>query len=116
MLVVISPAKKLDMRPVEGITPTRPAFAAEAGELAQAARGLQAEGLERLMKISPGLARLNAERFAAFGTMTEKPAALAFAGDTYQGLEAGSLKGQVLLLLRRGVIMARRRSKPYARV
>lgn len=91
MLVVISPAKKLDMRPVEGITPTRPAFAAEAGELALAARGLQAEGLERLMKISPGLARLNAERFAAFGTMTEKPAALAFAGDTYQGLEAGSL-------------------------
>ncbi|MBC7133949.1 MAG: peroxide stress protein YaaA [Roseovarius sp.] len=91
MLVVVSPAKKLDMTPVEGIATTRPAFAAEARELAQVARGLDAGGLERLMKISPALARLNAERFAAFGTMDAKPAALAFAGDTYQGLEAGSL-------------------------
>jgi cytoplasmic iron level regulating protein YaaA (DUF328/UPF0246 family) len=44
------------------------------------------------MKISEPLARLNAERFAEFGTMETKPAALAFAGDTYQGLEAGSLE------------------------
>jgi uncharacterized protein len=43
------------------------------------------------MGISESLARLNADRFRDFGQMEEKPAALAFAGDTYQGLEAGSL-------------------------
>lgn len=91
MLVVVSPAKKMDMSPVEGITPSRPAFRAEAEELAQLARGLDVGGLQKLMKISESLAQLNAERFDAFGAMEEKPAALAFAGDTYQGLEAGSL-------------------------
>ncbi|MDZ7711458.1 MAG: peroxide stress protein YaaA [Roseovarius sp.] len=91
MLVVVSPAKKLDMTPVDGIRATRPAFDAEARELAEVARRLDAEGLKKLMKISDNLARLNAERFAEFGHMPEKPAALAFAGDTYQGLEAGSL-------------------------
>jgi hypothetical protein len=91
MLVVVSPAKKMDMSPVEGVTPTRPSFRAEAEELAQVARGLDVGDLQKLMKISENLARLNAGRFAEFGTMAEKPAALAFAGDTYQGLEAGSL-------------------------
>ena len=91
MLVVVSPAKKMDMSPVEGVAPTRPAFRAEAEALAQVARGLDVGDLQKLMKISENLARLNADRFAEFGTMEEKPAALAFAGDTYQGLEAGSL-------------------------
>lgn len=91
MLVVVSPAKKLDMTPVEGITATRPVFAKEAEELAQVAQGLNMGELQKLMHISEDLARLNADRFAEFGRMEEKPAALAFAGDTYQGLEAGSL-------------------------
>ncbi|MDA3856675.1 MAG: peroxide stress protein YaaA [Roseovarius sp.] len=91
MLVVVSPAKKLDMGPVDGVTPTRPAFQAEADQLAQVARGLSVGDLQKLMKISETLARLNADRFGDFGQMDEKPAALAFAGDTYQGLEAGSL-------------------------
>ena len=43
------------------------------------------------MSISPALAELNAGRFAAFGTQPVKAAALAFAGDTYQGLEAHTL-------------------------
>ena len=91
MLVVLSPAKKLDMTPAEGVTPTRPVFRDEAGTLAEVARGLGTQELQKLMKISESLARLNAERFAAFGGMEQKPAALAFAGDTYQGLEAASL-------------------------
>jgi cytoplasmic iron level regulating protein YaaA (DUF328/UPF0246 family) len=91
MLMVVSPAKKMDMDPVEGITPTRPAFQAEADELAGVARDLSAGDLQKLMKISDSLARLNADRFRDFGEMEEKPAALAFAGDTYQGLEAASL-------------------------
>lgn len=91
MLIVVSPAKKMDMDPVEGITPTRPTFQAEADELAGVARDLSAGDLQKLMNISDSLARLNADRFRDFGEMEEKPAALAFAGDTYQGLEAASL-------------------------
>lgn len=91
MLIVVSPAKKMDMDPVEGVTPTRPSFQAEADELAGVARDLSAGDLQKLMKISDSLARLNADRFRDFGAMDEKPAALAFAGDTYQGLEAASL-------------------------
>ena len=92
MLVVVSPAKKMNMDPVEGIDPTRPQFRAEADELAGVAQGLSVDALQKLMKISENLAKLNRDRFSEFGAMAEKPAALAFAGDTYQGLEAASLE------------------------
>lgn len=92
MLVVVSPAKKLDMNPANGVEATRPAFQPEAEELASVAHRLTVGDLQKLMKISEPLARLNADRFAQFGTMPKKAAALAFAGDTYQGLEAGSLE------------------------
>ena len=91
MLVVVSPAKKLNMEPVEGVTVTEPAFARHAEELAGVARALSVAELQKLMSLSVNLAQLNAERFAAFGSQETKAAALAFAGDTYQGLEAGSL-------------------------
>jgi cytoplasmic iron level regulating protein YaaA (DUF328/UPF0246 family) len=91
MLVVVSPAKKMNMDLVEGIEATRPAFQAEADDLAKVARGLSVDDLQKLMKISENLAKLNRDRFSDFGEMEEKPAALAFAGDTYQGLEAASL-------------------------
>lgn len=91
MLVVVSPAKKMNMDPVEGVTATRPAFQAQADELAKVAQGLSVDDLQKLMKISENLAKLNRDRFNDFGEMEEKPAALAFAGDTYQGLEAASL-------------------------
>ena len=68
-----------------------PDFAADAETLAAIARDLSQEDLQALMSISPALAGLNAERFAAFGTQPVKAAALAFAGDTYQGLEAPTL-------------------------
>ena len=90
MLVVLSPAKKLDMSEVD-TTATDPQFADDAKALAKTARGLTQKDLQKLMGISENLAKLNADRFKAFGTMETKPAALAFAGDTYTGLEATSL-------------------------
>ena len=94
MLVVISPAKSLDMDPV-GITPTRPAFQQDAVRLVKTARNLSLRDLKGLMDISDDLARLNRDRFRAFtddpAPDMVKPAALAFNGDTYQGLEAKTL-------------------------
>ncbi len=90
MLVAISPAKKLDMSPTDAQA-TVPGFAKDAKVLAEVAHQLSQDELRKLMSISADLAKLNAERFANFGEMESKPAALAFAGDTYQGLEASSL-------------------------
>ncbi|MBK0327470.1 peroxide stress protein YaaA [Rhodobacteraceae bacterium F11138] len=99
MLVVISPAKRLDWteRDVEA---TQPAFQADANRLARTARNLTLKDLQGLMSISPDLARLNRDRFRAFSDTPDqdatRPAALAFAGDTYQGLEAASLDAEEL--------------------
>ncbi len=94
MLTVISPAKSLDMEPVT-ITPTAPAFQEDAVRLSKTARNLTLGGLKSLMGISDDLARLNRDRFKAFAATPAdhavKPAALAFNGDTYQGLEAKTL-------------------------
>ena len=94
MLVVVSPAKKLDWNPVEGRT-TAPDFQDQAVTLAQTARDLSVEDLQKLMSLSPNLAMLNYDRFKAFEAAPDadatRPAVRAFAGDTYTGLEAGSL-------------------------
>ncbi|MFK7834673.1 MAG: peroxide stress protein YaaA [Sulfitobacter sp.] len=94
MLVVISPAKRLDWD-ARDVTLTQPDFQADAVRLAKTARNLTLGKLKALMDLSDDLARLNRDRFQAFEAEPEaetvRPAALAFAGDTYQGLEAGSL-------------------------
>lgn len=100
MLTVISPAKRLEPAPralPEGIHPTAPAFPADTGLLVETARGLTAADLRKLMDISPALAQLNADRFAAFGTQPAAPAGLLFAGDTYSGLEAKTMEADAWL-------------------
>ncbi len=92
MLVIVSPAKRLDEKPAKRPAGTRPVFQKQAELLADTARGLTSSDLERLMHISPALGALNVERFAAFGSgVGEKPAIDLFAGDTYAGLDAASL-------------------------
>ena len=94
MLVVISPAKRLDWD-TRDVATTEPAFQDDAVRLAKTARNLTLGKLKGLMDLSDDLARLNRDRFATFEdepvSDVTRPAALAFAGDTYQGLEAGSL-------------------------
>ncbi|MCF7699088.1 peroxide stress protein YaaA [Loktanella sp. M215] len=95
MLVTISPAKSLNLSPVD-VTPTEPQFAADAVRLAKTMRGQTLAQLRDLMGISDDLARLNRDRFKAFSadpaTEAVKPAAWMFDGDTYQGLEAATLE------------------------
>ncbi|WP_353473585.1 peroxide stress protein YaaA [Salipiger sp. H15] len=94
MLVVISPAKKLDWAPRE-TEMTTPDFGEDALRLVETARGLTTGDLKKLMHLSDTLAQLNHDRFRDYAETPEvealRPAALAFAGDTYQGLDATSL-------------------------
>ncbi|OBY25377.1 peroxide stress protein YaaA [Leisingera sp. JC1] len=94
MLVVTSPAKKLDWAERDQEM-TWPALHDDAVELAEVARKQSVADLMKLMHISEDLAKLNHARFQEFAadpkTDATRPAALAFAGDTYQGLEAASL-------------------------
>lgn len=94
MLTVISPAKSLDWDPVDVAT-TTPDFQDDAIRLAKTARNLTLGALKDLMSISDDLARLNRDRFKTFEYAPSpdrtKAAALAFNGDTYQGLEAKTL-------------------------
>jgi cytoplasmic iron level regulating protein YaaA (DUF328/UPF0246 family) len=101
VLVVISPAKKLDFSPPPpGLPATQAVLAAEAELLSASTRKLTTKKLEKLMNISPALAELNRERFQelSFPTTPEngKQAALAFAGDTYLGLDAATLSADDL--------------------
>ena len=94
MLVVISPAKKLDWA-TRDVAATAPDFQDDAISLARTARNLSLGDLKGLMHLSDALANLNRDRFKAFQDVptadVTRPAALAFAGDTYQGLEASTL-------------------------
>lgn len=101
MLVVLSPAKKLDWSPYAGGRPlAAPRFQAQAVELAALSQDLGPAGLKRLMHISDPLAALNAERFARFSADpfqgNPRPAIYGFAGDTYTGLAAKSLDPDAL--------------------
>ena len=99
MLAVVSPAKKLDFgvleRPLECSTPV---FQEQANELAQIAKKLTRSDLRQMMKLSDRLANLNYERFQRFSENpaadATRPAVLAFAGDTYTGLDAASLSDE----------------------
>lgn len=99
MLAVISPAKRLDWTERD-VVATTPDFLEDAARLAKTARNLTLGELQKLMSLSPDLARLNRDRFRNFADAPDgdvtRPAALAFAGDTYLGLEAGSLDADEL--------------------
>ena len=94
MLVVISPAKRLDWAERQ-VDMTEPAFGEDAMRLAKTMRNLTLGDLKGLMDLSDDLAKLNRDRFKSYAAEPDadavRPAALAFAGDTYQGLEAASL-------------------------
>ena len=101
MITVISPAKKLDFEGVSlKIDATEPDFQADAYGLSRTARRLSVAKLRKLMAISEPLAKLNQSRFKVFAESPTpeqvKPAALAFAGDTYTGLQADTFSADDL--------------------
>jgi uncharacterized protein len=100
MLYLISPAKTLDYdSPVPAAVlkkASEPLFAAQAEQLIVVMKKKSATQVAALMDLSPTLAQLNFERYAAWQAQAtahnSKPAVLAFNGDVYDGLNARSLK------------------------
>ncbi|MFI0474259.1 peroxide stress protein YaaA [Halomonas sp. HMF6819] len=95
MLSVISPAKTLDFEtPPTTNNVTRPDFLEQSQPLIDILRDYSPQQISELMGISDKLAGLNAARFKEwqppFSLDNAKPAAQAFQGDVYTGLEAES--------------------------
>ncbi|GAA4331250.1 peroxide stress protein YaaA [Pigmentiphaga soli] len=96
MLFLLSPAKKLDYdTPPHVDTSTQPLFADRAARLIDVLKTKTPDQIAELMDLSPALAELNAQRYAAwrpkFTPGSAKQAVLAFNGDVYEGLDARTL-------------------------
>ncbi|MCP5272791.1 MAG: peroxide stress protein YaaA [Burkholderiaceae bacterium] len=100
MLFLLSPAKSLDYEtptpPAVEALATRPAFVDEAAALIDVLKAKSPAEVASLMSLSDPLAQLNVARYGAwrrtFSTRNSKPAALAFDGDVYGGLDAKTLR------------------------
>lgn len=97
MIVVISPAKKLDFEtpaPVKKFT--QPNELEKAKKLIKELKKCDAKTISSLMKLSDDLTKLNMKRYKEFKTPfnleNAKQAMFAFKGDTYVGLDADTMK------------------------
>ncbi|GFO70906.1 uncharacterized protein BJAS_P0036 [Bathymodiolus japonicus methanotrophic gill symbiont] len=95
MLMLISPAKSLDMQAdFPALNVTQPRLLGDSQQLIDHMQSLSTEEIKKLMGISEKLSELNYQRFqdwVASGSKAECPALFAFKGDVYQGLDAKSL-------------------------
>ena len=110
MLLLLSPAKKLDYdSPLRTSLQTQPLFVDEAAELIEVLSGKSAAEVAQLMKLSDALAELNVERYAQwapeFDTQNARQAILAFNGDVYEGLRAPELSDAALKWAQEHVLM-----------
>ncbi|MBL8397492.1 MAG: peroxide stress protein YaaA [Candidatus Accumulibacter sp.] len=97
MIVVLSPAKSLDFKTPPPLAAfSQPLHLEQAQVLIDRLRQFSPAELASLMKISDPLAVLNATRYGEwtrpFTPENAKPAALAFNGDVYDGLQASTLR------------------------
>lgn len=101
MIVVVSPAKKLDFES-ESIKPdwSEPDYLDQSEKLISAARKLTRSKLAKIMNISDVIADLNYERYRDFSRpftlANARQAVFAFKGDTYVGLDADTLSEEDL--------------------
>jgi cytoplasmic iron level regulating protein YaaA (DUF328/UPF0246 family) len=101
MLIVLSPAKSLDYAtPAHTEISSKPDFIQRSAELIDILRQFAPSQIGSLMGISDQLSALNANRYAdwspKFTLKNSKQAMLAFNGDVYAGLDAGSLNAKQL--------------------
>lgn len=99
MLIVLSPAKTLDYEtPANTDIYSQPDFIKRSAELIGVLRQFSAAQIGDLMQISDALASLNVARYTEWRTKftlkNAKQAILAFNGDVYEGLNAGTLNAK----------------------
>ncbi|WP_198264243.1 peroxide stress protein YaaA [sulfur-oxidizing endosymbiont of Gigantopelta aegis] len=95
MLIVISPAKKLDFDSLPQTDDfTLPDCLSDASELIETLKPYSAKQLEKLMHLSSNLAKLNFDRYhdwsQPFNPQNAKQAILTFKGDVYAGINIES--------------------------
>jgi uncharacterized protein len=95
MLFLLSPSKALDYDTPASVPTTEPHFTHEAAGLIEVLRPKTPAQIASLMDLSDKLAQLNVARYAAWQPEStpdnSKAAVLAFDGDVYDGLAAGTL-------------------------
>lgn len=101
MLLLLSPAKKLDYdSPVRTNLSSQPLFVEQAQPLIDILRTQSEDDIAGLMKLSPDLARLNVQRYhewePVFDRSHARQAVLAFNGDVYEGMAAQDLSDKDL--------------------
>ena len=95
MLIVLSPAKSLDMEtPPTTKLHTQPSFLDHSEQLIHRLREFTPAQLGELMALSDNLSALNVARYASWSkdTSEARQAVMTFNGDVYDGLDARSLK------------------------
>ena len=106
MLAILSPAKTLDYEtPLKTKLNSQPIYGRESNQLIKTLRTFEPFEVASLMKISDKLADLNHKRYVEWRNKPPesktRPAALAFKGDVYQGLEAESFSDNDLKFAQR---------------
>ncbi|MRW83837.1 peroxide stress protein YaaA [Pseudoduganella sp. FT26W] len=99
MLIVLSPAKSLDLEtPPTTKLHTEPSFLDHSEQLINRLRELSPTELGELMDLSDNLSALNVARYASWtrDTSEARQAVMTFNGDVYDGLDARTLKPQQL--------------------
>ena len=96
MLIVISPAKTLDLESAYKATATsQPAFLSDTRKLVKIMRGYSADDLAALMHTSDAISTLNVDRFKQWKTpfkeSNARPSIFTFMGDVFTGFEAQKL-------------------------
>jgi len=99
MLIVVSPAKKLDFEaPAPTDKFTQPTELEKSKLLIKELRKCDPKEISSLMKLSDSLTQLNVQRYKDFKTpfnlKNAKQAMFAFKGDTYVGLDAETMKAK----------------------
>ena len=94
MLIVLSPAKSLDLEtPPTTKLATQPAFLDHSEQLIERLREFSPSQLGELMELSDALSTLNVARYASWtrDTSEARQAVMTFNGDVYDGLDARSM-------------------------
>jgi cytoplasmic iron level regulating protein YaaA (DUF328/UPF0246 family) len=97
MLIVLSPAKSLDLEtpPITQLT-SQPAFLEQSAQLIDCLREFSPAEIGALMDLSDNLSALNVGRYASWtpDTSEGRQAVMAFNGDVYAGLDAYTLNAK----------------------